>query len=192
MYYVIFVGAGNEAKTEQLIRRAVAEELCSEYFHPVRHMKKKIRGEWRHVYEKILPGYVFVESGDIAALHKALIRTPGFKKILRTEAEDGSFDFYALTQSEVNWLMSVCGRLGETEKILPVIELTQVGFDENDKVRVLSGPLKGREAMVKKIDLHRRTAEIEVDFMGRPVVLRVGIEIIKKEGPQSGDPEVSG
>ena len=108
MYYVIFVGSGNEAKTEQLIRRTAAEGLCTECFHPVRHMKRKLRGEWKHLYTKLLPGYVFVESSDIKDLHKSLIMTPGFKKILRTEDDEGGYDFYALTKSEVNWLMAIC------------------------------------------------------------------------------------
>ena len=180
MYYVIFVGSGNEAKTEQLIRRTASEGLCTECFHPVRHMKRKLRGEWKHLYTKLLPGYVFVESSDIKALHKSLIMTPGFKKILRTEDDEGGYDFYALTKSEVNWLMAICGKMNESEKIKPVIELSQVGFDENDKAVILDGPLKGREAMVKKINLHRRTADLEVGFMGRTVILSVGIELVKK------------
>ncbi len=179
MYYVIFVGAGNESATEQLIRRVAAESICSECFHPVKHLKKKIRGEWRHVYIRLIPGYVFVQSGDIAALHQAIIRTPGFKKILRSVNEDGSFDFSALSLAEEKWLMNICGRR-PSEKLQPVIELTQVGFDENNKV-VLSGPLKGREALVKKIDLHHRTVDIEVDFMHRKTVLKLGIEIVEKK-----------
>ncbi len=234
MYYVIFVGSGNETKIEQIIRRVTADGLCRECFHPVRHLKKKIQGAWTNVYSKLIPGYVFVESGDIFALHQAIIRTPGYKKILRSVNEDGSFDFCALSPDEVHWLHAISGLPQEeaadtapashtsasgsaavvdaasavgqaagayadtapdashahpaptTPASTPVIiELSQVGFDENDKVVILSGPLKGREALVKKINLHRRTADIEVPFMDRRLTLSLGIEIIAKPEAQS-------
>ncbi len=91
--------------------------------------------------------------------------------------EDESFNFYSLRPSEENWLMNICGRQ-PFENIHPVIELTQVGFDECNKVVIISGPLKGHEGMVRKIHLHKRMADIDVEFMGMKVILCLSVEII--------------
>lgn len=191
MYYVIFVGAGREKIIETLIRRTAPKELYGACFHPVRHMKKKIKGEWTHIYETLIPGYVFIESADIDALHRAIVKAPRFKTILRSYNEDGSFYFSPLQPSEENWLRAISGLplkgskgargSSDSSSDAPVIELSQVGFGENDEVTILSGPLKGREALVKKLDLHRRTASIEVDFMGRRLTLSLGIELVGKK-----------
>ena len=44
-------------------------------------------------------------------------------------------------------------------------------------LRYLSGPLSHMGFMVKKVNLHKRIAEIEAEFMGRKRVLYLGIDI---------------
>ncbi len=53
---------------------------------------------------------------------------------------------------------------------------------EGDVVTVVDGPLKDLEGHVKKIHLHRRIAEVEVNFMGRKTVIHLGIELVGKTG----------
>ena len=48
-------------------------------------------------------------------------------------------------------------------------------------VTILSGPLKDMEGYIKKIDLHRRIAKVEVDFMNQKTLLHLGIEMIEKK-----------
>jgi transcriptional antiterminator NusG len=62
-----------------------------------------------------------------------------------------------------------------------VVELSAIGFDENDRVRILSGPLMTFSGRVRKLDLHRRIAIVEVDFMGKPQLLHLGFEILIRE-----------
>ena len=38
------------------------------------------------------------------------------------------------------------------------------------------------EGRIKKVHLHRRVAEVEVDFMGRKTVIHLGIELVGKDG----------
>ena len=38
--------------------------------------------------------------------------------------------------------------------------------------------MKDMEGMVKKINLHKRTAEVEVEFMGRKTAVYLGIELL--------------
>ncbi len=52
---------------------------------------------------------------------------------------------------------------------------------EGDKVVVDSGPLAGREAIIKKIWAHKRTALISTDMFGRTMELKVGIDFLSRE-----------
>ena len=61
------------------------------------------------------------------------------------------------------------------------VNLSLVEVGENDEVKILSGPLKDMVGMVRKINMHKRIAEVEVVFMGRKIVLHLGIEIVEKK-----------
>ncbi len=182
MYYVLQVGAGKEKKTEQIIRNMVEAALFSACFHPLRHEKKKIHGRWTHVYSALIPGYVFLQTDDIEALYGALRHVPAFLKLLGTVNPEGNCVFCHLPAEEEAWLKQIAGIAFDAQQseMSPVVELSQVGFTVNDKVRILSGPLLNFAGRVRRIDLHRRYAEVEVEFMQQKSTLRLGIEIVEK------------
>lgn len=180
MYYVIYVSSGNESKAQGLIHKMISSELYSDCFYPVRLMKKKIRGKWSIIHERLIPGYIFIESDNANKLYKELRSIPMFLRMLGKEETDEDIDIYPLSENEVSWLNKLSGRDDRTSKKEHVVELSQVGFDENDQVIVMSGPLLGMKGQIKKINLHKRIAEVEVDFMNQKAVVHVGIEIIEK------------
>ena len=61
------------------------------------------------------------------------------------------------------------------------MQISQVSVSEDDEITILSGPLKNMEGYIKKIDLHRRIAKVEVDFMNRKTVIHLGIEMVGKK-----------
>ena len=71
-------------------------------------------------------------------------------------------------------------------------ESNEVGLSqvtaEGDAVVVLSGPLKSMEGRIKKLNLHKRIAEIEVEFMNRKTILHLGIEIVGKKNENEIQP----
>lgn len=50
----------------------------------------------------------------------------------------------------------------------------------NGRPIITSGPLKKREAMIRRIDRHKRTASIEIPFAGDKKQVTVGLEIYDK------------
>lgn len=78
-----------------------------------------------------------------------------------------------LVQEEVELLM----RIGTDEQL---VEMSS-GIIENDRVRILSGPLMGMEGNIRRIDRHKRIAYLEIEMFGRTVEMKVGLEIIRKE-----------
>ncbi len=180
MYYVIYVNARNESNAKSLIKKMIPESMYSDCFYPVRLMKKKLRGKWTVVHERLIPGYIFIETNDIHSLYKELKKLPMFIRLLGKEESDDDIDIYPLSDNEVSWLNKLSGRDDRTSKKEHVVELSQVGFDENDQVIVMSGPLLGMKGKIKKINLHKRIAEVEVEFMNQKTVVHLGIEIIEK------------
>ena len=135
-------------------------------------MKKKIRGEWKELREKLLPGYVFIVSDDIEELYLRLRYVPAFTKLL---GKDGG-QFFPLPEHEVEWLKKITGSADSRMEA----EISRVSVSEDDVVTILSGPLKDMEGYIKKIDLHRRIALVEVDFMNQKTVIHLGIEMVRK------------
>lgn len=192
MFYVVQVAPGMEDRTESLIRKSVESRLYNRCFHPMRHVKKKFHGQWKNLHEKLLPGYVFIQSGAIRELYRELQCIPTLTKVL---GRDENW-FCALREQEVAWLEMLlqaeqkaeCGQKTQTvsrenggDRIDNVVEigLSQIQAD-GDTITILSGPLKNMEGYIRKINLHRRIAEVEVDFMGRKTVIHLGIEMVGK------------
>ena len=183
MYYVVYVGAGKENSAEMFIKKVISRRYCTSCFHPVRHMRKKIRGEWTDCWDRLVPGYVFITSEDIAGFYRELRKSPRLLKVLGKEEEDTEVKFYALTEEEAVWLEKLAGTWKPETSAgrNPMVGLSQVGFGENDEVVIVSGPLKDMTGLVKKINLHRRTAEVEIELMKRKLSLYLGIEILGKQ-----------
>ena len=81
-------------------------------------------------------------------------------------------DYIKLTEDEKSFLLSFCDDGYVTEK--------SKGFIIDDRIFITSGPLKGRESIIKKIDRHKRLAEIEMTFLGDKRRISISLEIISK------------
>lgn len=183
MYYVLQVAPGAEEKTETHIEAILPDHIYGYCFHPTRQIRKRFHGVWKDTHEKLIPGYVFVTTDDIDAVFMRLKKVPMFTNIL---GRDGDC-FVKLADHEVEWLEKMlrldAGRNLESHRndsrnSRYEATLSQVGFDEGNEIKILSGPLKGMEGMVRKINLHKRTAEVEIEFMGRRTVVYLGIELL--------------
>ena len=65
--------------------------------------------------------------------------------------------------------------LGGEEHIVRYSE----GFRENDRIIIESGPLKGHEGEIQKIDRHNREATIKLKMFGRESMVKLGLGIVK-------------
>ena len=54
------------------------------------------------------------------------------------------------------------------------------GLIEGDRIIITDGPLEGKEAMICKINRHKRTAVLDVEMFGSNVGVTVGLEIVEK------------
>ncbi len=182
-YYVIQVSAGSESITEEYIKKIVSGETYSELFHPMRLVRKKFGSEWKDVHQKLLPGYVFVKTSSPEDFFVELKNVPKMTKML---GKEDNF-FVPLNKEEEEWLVWILGKCSESEDnpyTAYEIGLSYAELDENDKIRIVSGPLVGLEGEIKRIKKHKRIAEIETVFMGKNIRVSIGLELVTKQQKQ--------
>jgi len=68
---------------------------------------------------------------------------------------------------------------GNINKSWYEVGLSQVHVYEGNEIKIVSGPLKGIEGTVRKINLHKRIAEVEIQFIKRKIVIYLGIEMLE-------------
>ena len=112
-----------------------------------------------------MPGYIFFETDDPKRLFFELKKVPKRTTLLRMDE-----DILAVGRDEEAFIRSFFGKEDTVE----------VSFmhKEGDRVVVDSGPLAGREALIKKIWAHKRTALISTEMFGRTMELKVGIDFL--------------
>lgn len=167
MWYVIQIAGGKEKTVLDLVQRSVDEDVLEEAFIPQRETRRSRAGKWATVNETLFPGYLFAVTGSPQGLMSQLNRVPAFTRMLNS---DGGF--VPLTNSEMALIEGLCGR----ERVAVMSE----GVIEGDEVRILSGPLRDREGIIRKIDRHKRACYVEIPFCGRDILVKLGLEIAYK------------
>ncbi len=188
MYYVLQVASGMEDKTEAYITSVLSDAHYDRCFHLTRHMKKKFHGRWTDIHERLLPGYIFIVSNNVKGMYLELKKVPSYTKLLGRDMEY----FTELPERDVEWLKLLLGNNlleqrkqiyfdeNEIETVEPwhEVALSKVSVGEENEIKILSGPLKNMDGMIKKINLHKRVAEVEVEFMNRKTIVYLGIELL--------------
>lgn len=138
------------------------EIVCFQYQRMMRY-----GGKWHMERRMALPGCVFLAGSNVMFLNK---NWQGAGEIEQD---------ISLIPCEPPYLKELC-RNGI------LIEISR-GVIRNGTPVITSGPLKGRERLIRRIDRHKRTAEIEIPFAGDKRRVTVGLEIYEKEMQMNGE-----
>ena len=167
MWYVVQVSTGAEERIRLQCEKKIDKSILEECFIPRYEEKKRFRGKWTVLTKILFPGYIFAVTDNMNDLYEELKKIDGMTKMIGTGQE-----IVPLTDEEVDFIK----RFGGEEKVVQMSE----GIIENSQVRILSGPLEGMEAFIRKIDRHKRKAWLEIEMFGRMQRVEVGLEIISK------------
>lgn len=165
--YVVQVVGGTERRVRDAIFRE-AGEIVEDCFLPSCVIPRKVHGEWRQREGLLFPGYVFVRTSNPDVLLKALREVRGLSRLLGV----GEGSYASLSDDEVAWLDAVTGSGTHAMGVSKAVK-------EGDRVVVTSGPLRGREASIAKVDRHKRLAWVEVRMLGRRTTVKVGLEVVR-------------
>ena len=173
MYYVIQVKPGKEDKVIDDIKRHVANHEIFDIFSPARKELRKYKGEFKEVIRKCFPGYLFVDTDNIKALFFALPSIPEYTKILGRNGL--SYNFVPLNENESRLIDILYS--SEHNR---TTEISDIEVEEGNKIIIVDGPLFGEQAIIRKVNLHKRTVQCEVKLFNQPFIVTVGINIITK------------
>ena len=174
-WYVVNVPTGKETKMCQVIERISPEGAVIECFSPRYATQIKPAGEWIDVQKTLLPGYVVVATRQIGVVKRCLRKVPEYARVLSMGES-----FVPLASEERAWIEAFTY---EGDRCVPM----SMGVMEGDRVVVVSGPLKGREALIKSVNRHRSIAYVELQICGRIVTTKVGLGIVSPKDGGSTD-----
>lgn len=167
MWYVIHTISGLEQKCMEQCRHYMEESAYKEIFIPQYIVQKRFQKEWHEVTKTLFPGYLFVDTKEIELVVKGLKEFRQYTKVLR----DGEI-LSPITEEE----QRVLAAMMDKQHVVRYSE----GFLIGDKVCVTEGPLQNYQGCIKKIDRHRRTAQLEIPIFGRMTPVELGFEAVAK------------
>ncbi|MCD8371262.1 MAG: antiterminator LoaP [Clostridiales bacterium] len=175
MWYAMQVTTGQEKETIFLCRELIGQECLEDMFCPQIATNRHFRGEWHKIMAPMFPGYIFAITNRIEELYEKFYQVPKLTKILGTDKTP-----VPLTEEEVCFIQGFT----DEEHVAGLSEGILVG----DKLIVRSGPLKGKEGLVRFIDRHKRIARVEVEmFGGMKIGIEMGLEVTQKLPAKTAD-----
>lgn len=167
-WYVIQVQPKSEYRLCSKINNRISKELFSECFVPQAEYLYKKDGVFERRIRPLFSGYIFVISDNIRGFYDSLKCIDGFKRILK----DGE-QFMPISTEEADFIAGITDK----DKNISLSE----GYILNSEIIVTSGPLLGKEGIIKKIDRHKRIALVEFTFMGQQKLIKIPLEVVFKK-----------
>ena len=170
-YYVVQVSTGKEKNfIEDAEFKNKFDELSYSIVFPQRILKIRKAGK---VTEKQLPvfaGYLFIGTDKISKdLYQHLRRCKGFYRFLPNNQEPRFLEGRDL--EILNQFISFGG----------LAKISQVVFDENDRIKVIEGPLSGLEGYIVRVNKRKGRATVCLDMCQTAFSIDLGFEILNKE-----------
>ncbi len=135
---------------------------------PRRMLQIRKLGSTRKECSPIFPGYLFLETVlDPAIFYWKLRSIPGFYRYLP--------DNQNIQPMEGRDLAT----LKHFVSFGPVAESSTVTFDENDRIHVDAGPLKGLEGMIVKVDKRKRRARVKLDLYSNSFLVDLAFTLLE-------------
>lgn len=165
-WYVLFVQTGKEEKVQKSLHYHFDHSVLNSLV-PKRLVPEKRLGKIEYISKTLFPGYVFIKADMDKTLYYQLKNIPWYYRVLG----QGSC-FSKVTPEEMAPITKLTGE-NETINISKIYLI-------NSEVVVQSGPLKGLEGIIKKVDPRKKRAKIQLNLIGEPRTIDLGIEVIMK------------
>lgn len=162
-YGCIFCVTGKETMVADNIARVCGDiEVCV-----ARQMKRKtVNGRTSMVEATLFPGYVFIKAPRKCDI---LAHLPRDGMLCVLTSGDREWQLYGQDEIFARWLFDRGGRFDFS-----------TAYQEGDRIRIVSGPLKDFEGHILKIDKRSRNGQVELTFSNRTFKIWLGFEIVSK------------
>ncbi len=171
-WFVFCVQSGSEHTACGLINKLI-DRTESVAFVPQVEMIFKNSKIVKKQLRPMFPGYIFAESSlDGRSFVTDVSKIIRYSERIFYLLGKADFTYASIYEEEKNNLLGFYNN--------DYVVQESKGFINGDKVFVTSGPLKGRESIIKRINRHKRVAEVEMEFMGEMRITKLSLEIIHK------------
>jgi transcriptional antiterminator NusG len=170
-YYAIQVKTVSETKFIRLYQ-ATHQDVPLHFYFPQRKLMIRRAGQLHEDIKSIFPGYVFLELREDVKL------VDYYWDIKHTDG------FYRFLKSNTN-IEALAGRNLETVLHFILLKdamagLSKVTFDENQRIAVAEGPLKGLEGKIIKVDKRHGRAKIKLDLYDDSFTIDLAFEMLER------------
>jgi transcriptional antiterminator NusG len=167
-WYALYVKSGEEDNIQKVLRSRInLEELYS--IVPKRRVLEKRNGIIEPHLKNLIPGYILIKTNMDGQIFDRIMNIPNIFRVLKSQADKDKENLCSIIEEEeLNPLLQLIDSNGVLEKSELLIN--------NSKIVVKSGPLVGKEGIIKKIDKHKRKAKIELSLMGEVHMIDVAID----------------
>lgn len=167
MWYVLETRQGEEEKCKIQCEHALDAGSYSHIFIPRYMRMKRYEGTWHTELNVLFSGYLFIDTEYPDAIEKALVP---LQRLVRPVCVGKEFvPIYAQEQRFLQEIMNA-----------NYIITMSKGNIIDGQYDILEGPLKNKAAAIRRLDRHKRVAEIELSLFGQTRRVKAGLEIVSK------------
>ena len=167
-YYAIQVLTGREDVFAELLGKTKPDAVV---YNIKKKMKSRRKGKPVTLVNPVFPGYLFLNcppEGIPPELVAALKRTKNFTRVLPSTDHIQALD--ERDSKIIRQLVSFGKEIGPS----------LVTFDENNKIRIIEGPLLGLEGRIVRVDRRKRRAKVTLELGDSPISFDLAFEVIQK------------
>lgn len=166
--YVIQVKTGKEDTYIRLWERK-KDHLPLRIFWLRKELMIRKNGHTHKGLKSIFPGYLFLEAEKIDSdTFQEFRHINYFSRFLKADKT-----IYPLPYEEAK-------RIYELAKYGRVIGQSKVIYNENDRIVVIDGPMKGLEGQIVKVDRRKKRAKVRLSLYDNPYLIDFGFELLEE------------
>jgi len=167
-FFVIQVTTGRETECRShLLKTGHFGEKT--LFFPRRRLMIRKQGKMQEKLAPLFPGYLFYRCEEVQPEQILAVReTPGVFCFLKT----GSSLSPLFSEEEEQ----LCRFMKSGE----IAGISLISLEENNKVTVLKGPLKGQEGLIVKLDKRKRRAKVRLSLYQEAFLVDFGFDFVQK------------
>ena len=171
-YYIIQVATGREQNFIDSLQNKVPElAQAHNFIYLTRELYIRRQGKTLRELQPVFPSYIIMQTTGtvLTKTLQALKSLPDFYHFLKSNSD--------ITPLAGNDLAVIQHFLGLGPRIGPSL----VRFDENERIVVIEGPLKGIEGSIIKVDRRKQRARIQVEFAGGVHTMDLSFDDIERK-----------
>lgn len=181
IWYALQVYGGNEKKCIEKTRLKYPQYR---YFLPMRELEIRRRGKTNRIMKPFYSGYFFLNSDthldfiqarEIVANARTLGLQPGIIRMVGAYFDKksiGSDHVEPVNENEIQFVR----HLTNEKDVIPFSKYIRV----DDHIKVVSGPMKGLEGLILRVNHRKKRITIKTTFLGQTRKIDVGAEEIEK------------